>query len=144
MKQSIIGRFSILVALFLISQGAVALDLKVGKWSFTSTTAMPMMAPMVETTEECIEEGYDALAEIKNGLVEGGMQCDVSITVDTATELNGALSCEILGAGSMDGTLKFVAQGDTASSSLLMSMDMGGQALNISSESTARYIGAFD
>lgn len=133
----------LLGALVLCSGTTLALDMKPGKWGTTSTVETPMAPePVVEYSEECVEEGFDPVQDI---LDEGmGGQCDVTLNEDSSTVVDADMACEIPGAGPMTGNLHFTVNGDNASGSMLMSMNMGGQTMDTTVEFEAEYLGACD
>jgi len=134
--------FVAVLGLALVSASAFSLELKPGKWGITSETASPMSAePASQYSEECIEDGnFDPLAE----MMQSGMaqQCKLTTHTNSATTLDADLDCAIPGAGSMTGKITFNVAGESASGGMNMSMDMGGQQLQMSSKWNGKYLGA--
>lgn len=130
--------FTILIAIGMNS--AQALEIKEGKWGITTEFTMPMAStPRVEYTEDCIEEGFDPVAEMLDGGIEG---CEIVPSQDSATMLDVTMQCVIPNAGTMNGKILFLVKGDTASGQVDMEMDMGGMTMNISGTWNGEYLGA--
>lgn len=135
-------KVAFLAAMLACSGTTLAVELKAGKWGTNSTVVVPMaQEPVTEYSEECVAEDFDPVQEM---LGEMGDQCDITINEDTSTALNADMSCEVPGAGTMTGTLSFVINGDNATGSMLMSMNVGGMAMETSATFESEYLGACD
>jgi hypothetical protein len=125
-------------------------DLKPGKWEFTTTATMPMMAEAKVTTQtECItleEAESDPLAAV----IEEGT-CKVLNKKESGNTLEFEIECEGEMGMNMTGKGHFTANGTTASGKMEMTMNMpqnipqmGGQSMKMIQEWKGKRIGDCD
>jgi hypothetical protein len=138
--------YGLLCGFALTAIPAGALEMPPGRWAINSETIAPMAPePIVEYTEDCIEDNFDPVSLIQAEMTE---QCAITTNIDTATELDADLQCAIPGApagsGTVLGKLLFSVDGDNARGQMNMSINMGGQVMEMSSKWSAQRLGACD
>lgn len=132
----------IALGLLLTATSAGALEIPAGKWGITSETTSPMSPqPRTQYTEECMVEGTDPFAMMN---AEMAQQCKLTTTSDTDSEMQADLQCTMPGAGTMQGKITFRLDGNNSSGEMLMTMNMGGQTMQMSSKWSGERLGACD
>lgn len=124
-----------------VAGAAVAIEVKPGKWAISSETTTPMStAPVVQQMEECVEDTFDPVAE----MVDQGQaqQCTISNIQDSANQLDADLQCNMPGVGMVEGEMSFVVNDTSGTGVLNMSMNLGGQLLQMSTKWSGEYLGA--
>jgi hypothetical protein len=120
-----------------------ALEMPAGKWSMTSETLTPMAAePMTSSNEECITEGFDPAEMLTKSNL--GRQCKLTPTTDTATEFAADMACDMGGTDTAQGKMRVTLDGEQASGEMQLTVNMAGQALQMSNKWTGQRLGACD
>jgi hypothetical protein len=126
-----------------IAPAVQALEIPAGKWGMNSETLTPMSAePIKEYNEECIEEDFDPAQMLANS--DLGTQCQVLPTVDTDSEFNSNISCDMGQAGSSAGTMRITVDGNEARGEMQMSIAVAGQVMEMRNTWTGERLGACD
>jgi len=121
---------------------SLALELPEGKWGMNSETLTPMSAePIKDYSEQCIED-FDPMQMLAES--EMGAQCQVVPTVNTATEFNSNVSCDMGQAGSSSGTMRITVDGEEAKGEMEMSIAVAGQVMQLRNTWNGRRLGACD
>lgn len=123
---------------------ASGIELKPGKWGVTTTNVSPMSSqPVEQYIENCVAEtSFNPIEE----MMDQGMSsmCEVTVNSDSANNLDADLTCNMQGAGTMNGKLEFTVAGESASGAMDMSMSFNGQTMSMTSKWEASYLGACD
>ncbi|MES2626783.1 MAG: DUF3617 family protein [Pseudomonadota bacterium] len=130
----------LLLAAGLFGADAGAIEVKPGKWAVNSITTTPMSTqPVNNYMEECVEEAFDPVAEmVKQGEAQ---QCTITNVQDSANQLDADLQCTMPGVGSVQGKMSFIVNDSAGTGQLNMSMNLGGQVLQMSTSWTGEYLG---
>ena len=131
----------LMLVLAFASTEAVAIEVKPGKWGINSETTTPMSTqPVSQYMEECVEESFDPVAE----MMEQGQaqQCTISDVKDSANQIDASLQCTMPGIGSVQGNMSFIVNGSSGTGEMHMSMNLGGQLLQMSTKWSGQYLGA--
>ena len=140
-KKSPACAFMLLLTTAFIGADAGAIEVKPGKWGVNSETVTPMSTqPVSQYMEECVEETFDPVAE----MVDQGnaQQCTITNIQDGANQLDADLQCNMPGVGSVKGKMSFVVNDSAGTGVLNLSMNLGGQLLQMSTKWSGEYLGA--
>jgi hypothetical protein len=114
---------------------AASFHMNPGKWQFVTTVSMPMLpAPQVTTNTECVtreEAERDPLANLTNI----GKDCKITEKKMSGARLDYTMECNQQGMITK-GKGSFIGQGDTASGSMEMNMNMPEMPANMPGMST--------
>ncbi len=139
-----VGRSTRLVCMALCSicfvTTAQAIEVKPGKWAVNSETTTPMSTePMKQSLEECVDESFDPVAEMMDQ--GAAQQCTITNIQDSANQLDADLQCNMPGVGTVQGEMSFSVNGDSGTGAMNMSMNLGGQVLQMSTKWSGEYLG---
>jgi hypothetical protein len=139
-KVSIGGSVLLCAAAFCAIE-AGAIEVKPGKWAVNSETMTPMSTqPVSQYMEECVDETFDPVAE----MVDQGaaQQCTLTNIQDSGNQLDADLQCNMPGLGVVQGDMSFVVHDSSGTGQLDLSMNLGGQLLQMSTKWSGEYLGA--
>ncbi len=121
------------------SAGATALDVEPGSWEMSSTTTNPMSGqPQTFTVTECVSaESMDPETFLKNA-----QGCSLSDVQTSSSAMSWTMTCGGP-AGSMTGraNIRTSAGGKQVNGTMKMTMDVGGQAMELSTAWAGRWVG---
>jgi hypothetical protein len=139
-KTPIRGFMLLLAATFAAAESG-AIEVKPGKWGVNSETTTPMSTqPVSQYLEECVDESFDPVAE----MVDQGtaQQCTITNIQDSDNKLDADLQCTMPGVGTVQGKMSFVVNDTSGTGVMNMSMNLGGQLLQMSTKWSGEYLGA--
>ncbi len=139
--RSSLCRYVFLCTAAFIAVEASAIDVKPGKWAVNSETMTPMSTqPVSQYMEECVDETFDPVAEmVGQGAAQ---QCTITNIQDTGNQIDADLQCNMPGVGSVQGDMTFVVNDNSGTGRLNLSMNLGGQLLQMSTKWSGEYLGA--
>lgn len=133
---------ALMLGLAVAAAPAGALEMPPGKWGITSETITPMApAPVTDYTEDCVQDDFDPVSLMQSEMAQ---ECQLTTNTDTATELDADLQCAMPGAGTVQGKLLFTVDGNSATGQMNMSINVGGQVMEMSSKWSGELLGACD
>ena len=115
---------------------ADSLPIESGLWSMTSTTTNPFTGTQTDTSQECVKEDeFNPKTFLKD--MEG---CELTNNKVSGNQLDFTMQCNIQGmVGTVNGA--FISDGDQASGQTVISVNMGGQSMQIQTEFSGNRIG---
>ncbi len=133
---------TVVAVLSLLSTGqarAAALDVEPGSWEMSSTTSNPMTGqPQTFTVTECVSaESMDPESFLK-----GAQGCSLSDVQSNSSAMSWTMTCQAPG-GQMTGraNIETSGGGKQVNGTMKMTMDVGGQSMELSTAWTGRWVG---
>lgn len=111
-----------------------------GKWAFESTTQGSMNPePKTQTSTECITDSEITPEQFTQGMSD----CILSDVVVAAANMSWTMVCQTPG-GQMQGNAEFTSTGSAVEGTMNMTMQFGGQSMQIQNTWQGTHIGPCD
>jgi hypothetical protein len=124
-----------------VAAGADGIPIEPGLWEMTSTMHMPMLPqPQVNTVQECIEKSVISVDELQGEEMDPNCSFEME-QVDDKT-MKWSFDCPVEGGGTSHGEWQATSHGDRVQGGGTISMNVQGQAMEMTMNWVGQRIGA--